>query len=200
MEIGRQFNYKEENLMDRIDQKRKDSGVRLHYAPSYPPSIDNHVLHNLYATNGNSRDIIGHVSWNKQTGVVDEMLVHPNWKNSVVASTLIKAANDYQMRNSENGTGLRGSYNTTNEGYRLMQKLDPKHESVVDHTTREGAPKGWGSDEAVVDKLDEMSDPLFGADFQCQDCKGENRSCKSCDGTGWETPKSTSIEKSLKWE
>jgi hypothetical protein len=168
MEIGPQFKYYEENLMDRFDQRRRDSGIRLHYAVTsnkYEPDDPNQDIHHLYATEPNNNKIIGHISWNHETGEVKELEVHPNYQKGITTPTLLKAANDFRMRTSETGEGIRSSSATTKQGFSIVKKLDPKHESVTNPDRR--------------DKDGDYSHPfmvkgrLNGVDtgeFRCADC------------------------------
>jgi hypothetical protein len=206
MEIGPQFKYYEENLMDRIDQRRRDSGIKLHYGRTLLGKIykPDNFLHNLYASSGDRNNVVGHVEWHPETGEIEGITVHPDWQKSTVASTLLKAANDLQMKTSAKGTGIRGSQVTTNSGYSLMKKLDPTHKTVVDPNERVSLngssflsdEDNYDSNYVVEERLNEMSD----LNYNCWDCKGADPNCKKCDGDGYETPKSTPIEKVLRWE
>jgi hypothetical protein len=204
--LGPMFNYKEENLMDRMDQRRKDSGIKLHYGQTILGKIykPDRFLHNLYATNGDRNNVVGHVEWHPETGIIEGITVHPDWQKSTVAPTLLKAANDLQIKTSEKSTGIRGSEVTTNSGYSLMKKLAPTHKTVLDPNKRvslNGGPflddeDNYDNDDVVKERLNELSD----LNYNCWDCKGQDANCPKCGGDGYETEKSTPIEKVLKWE
>lgn len=143
-EISNQFEgvspiwQKEADLMDRVDQRRKDSGIKLEYGVEnspYSPDNEDSSNHSLYAVHPNG-DVIGHIEWNHGSGEVRGLTVHPDFKNTGVPLTLLKAANDLSMQMNYEKRGIRASRFTTDDGYKVVKKYAPKHESVLDPDQR----------------------------------------------------------------
>jgi hypothetical protein len=204
-EKGQQFRYIEENLMDRLDERRRNSGIRLHYGTA-DRDWSGGYTHELYATHGSSSDIIGHISWKPNSGKVDLLDVHPDWQHTIVAHTLLKAANDLQMRFNPKGHGLGPSYETSDSGHRIIKKFLPNHDYVTPEY-REPV-EDFDDKYATLERFKRLN--IDGdLNFKCWDCDGsglENpndafgKVCSRCDGQGYETPFSTPVEKVLKWE
>lgn len=196
-----QFNYKEENFMDKLDQRRKESGIRLHYSYN-PHPLGIMSQHGLYATHNDK--VVGSIHWDSESGEVDALEVHPKWRNTIVPHTLLRGAIDMQFQGSkigDSGTPLQPSSDTTEQGYGIVKKLAPKDPNVLNPSLR-------NAEEGDSERLEDWakgSVKRLGAvrksDFACMDCGGAGEwDCESCNSTGIEKKKSTSVEKFLNWE
>lgn len=196
-----QFNYKEENFMDKLDQRRRDSGIRLHYNHN-ADTLGIESQHGLYATHQGK--VVGKIHWNPDNGEIESLEIHPKWQNTIVAHTLLRGARDMQYKSTQIGDSwvpLSSSSDTTDQGYKLVKKLAPKDPTVLNPNLRDANEgdsnrlKDWAKDS--VKRLREVRK----SDFTCLDCGGAGEwDCESCNDTGIEKKKSTTVEKFLNWE
>jgi hypothetical protein len=203
-EKGQQFDYSEERLMDALDKRRKESGVRVHLGGvgSYESE--------LFATKNGKP--VGALTLTHHNGEVTDLRVHPDLhlsQKGVVTDALLKAANQVNYNWTEKG--LRPTDVTTDLGFRLTKKLAPNSEAATGKWRAEVPSDYAFSDENTRRYLNRTTS----SEFTCPKCFGQgyepitdhprsnfdwDTPCTACRGTGKENYSNLTLEKTLNWE